>query len=84
MTNAQLHEEARSQARPELVAYAHNWRYQAVGTLSCHDLLRDEYCGSVDLFERYVHETSVQLHGTEEEVRAKIARQVASHVERWA
>jgi len=80
----ELAELARDQQRPELVAYAGNWRYQAVATLYWHDLLKDQCCGDIDLFETGRREKTVHVHGPESEVRAKCSRQIQAQVYRGA
>ena len=69
---------AQDQARPELVDVAHNWRYQAVATVTCHNLLLDQWCGEVLCMQTQVIQDTIHLHGSREEVLHKCRSQVAS------
>ena len=79
MTIAELARElARDQARPEIVDVAHNWRYQAVATVTAWDLLLDQWCGKVYCYQTGVLQDTIKLHGGREEVLAKCRLQVQS------
>ena len=67
---ARTAEMARDQARPELVHYAGNWRYQVIVTRQCFDLLTDRYSYDVQYCETAVRGTCARFH---DETRALAA-----------